>query len=358
LPYFAVATPVILLGFIGEANFGGAGVGVVVQPDDLARLDAQGAGGRWDHTLIERSLIAGRVMWFYAGKVVLPLNLAFIYPRWTIDSGAWWQYLIAVSAAAVPIAFWRFRQRLGRGPLAAVLFYGLMLAPASGIFNFYFQRYSFVADHLQYLASLGILVLIAAGTSHLAHRERTRMDSGWTAAMLAVLTLLGMLAAVQQFAYQNLKTLWLTTLAKNPAAILARVNLGAILLEEGNASDALELLNDGVQYCTQQNEVAGLYTQLGEIHVARGQEEIAINYLKSALDVDPQCIQARLVLATLLARRKDTEAALYHYRQLLNSLPQDSEEDRRLRAMIDNLRRSAINGLRSGAASPRATGGP
>ena len=49
------------------------------------------------YTLAERMLIAGRALWFYAGKLVWPLELAVIYPLWEIDAGSaaaggtWWR---------------------------------------------------------------------------------------------------------------------------------------------------------------------------------------------------------------------------------------------------------------------------
>ena len=34
---------------------------------------------------VERVLLAGRVFWFYLGKLVWPVELIFHYPRWTVD---------------------------------------------------------------------------------------------------------------------------------------------------------------------------------------------------------------------------------------------------------------------------------
>src|SRR5207237_2273612 len=34
---------------------------------------------------IERILIASRAVWFYFGKLFLPSNLTFIYPRWIVS---------------------------------------------------------------------------------------------------------------------------------------------------------------------------------------------------------------------------------------------------------------------------------
>jgi hypothetical protein len=37
-----------------------------------------------------------------------------------------------------------------------------MVAPATGFAHFYFLRYSFVADHYQYMAIIGMIALVAA----------------------------------------------------------------------------------------------------------------------------------------------------------------------------------------------------
>ncbi len=52
-------------------------------------------------------------------------------------------------------------ERIGRGPLAAVLIFGGVLVPALGFFNVYPFRYSLVADHFQYHASLALFALAA-----------------------------------------------------------------------------------------------------------------------------------------------------------------------------------------------------
>ena len=103
-------------------------------------------------------LIAGRAVWFYAGKLLWPRPLTFIYPRWDIDAADWTQWLFPLSAAAVPVALWLLRHRLGRGPLACVLYFGGTLVPALGFVNVYPMVFSYVADHFQYLASLGLLI--------------------------------------------------------------------------------------------------------------------------------------------------------------------------------------------------------
>ena len=112
-------------------------------------------------TLVERFLVAGRAIWFYVGKLVWPANLMFFYPRWRVDSTEWWQYLFPLAALAA-LAGLCLLARKRRGPLAGALIFAGTLFPALGFFNVYPFVYSYVADHFQYVASLGIIVPVAS----------------------------------------------------------------------------------------------------------------------------------------------------------------------------------------------------
>ena len=50
-------------------------------------------GTDFNYSIIERFLIAGRVIWFYLGKLIWPLDLIFVYPRWRVSQAVSWQYL-------------------------------------------------------------------------------------------------------------------------------------------------------------------------------------------------------------------------------------------------------------------------
>lgn len=139
---------------------------------------------------LERCLVAGRAIWFYLAKLLWPAQLCFSYPRWNIDTRAWNQYLYPLAVLAVLAGLWRLSRRK-RGPLAGFLFFAGTLFPALGFFNVYPFLYSFVADHYQYLATLGILVPLAAGANSWAGR----LTAGpWTRALAAGLLLLPLAA--------------------------------------------------------------------------------------------------------------------------------------------------------------------
>ena len=71
------------------------------------------------------------------------------------------------------------RTQIGRGPLAAVLIFAGVLAPALGFFNVYPFRYSFVADHFQYHACIALVALFAAAATLAARRFAAQRRNGF-----------------------------------------------------------------------------------------------------------------------------------------------------------------------------------
>lgn len=201
------------------------------------------SAGDFELSFLTRSAIATRALLFYLGKLLVPWPLAFVYPRWTIEVGAlatWLPALALLAATGAGILEWR---RARRGPLLALAFFAGTLFPALGYFDVYPMRYSFVADHFQYLASLGPFALLAAGLARLSPRARA-------AGALALALVLGALTARQSATYLDAETLWRATLARNPEAWMARGNLARLLSERGADAEALRELELGLAVVT------------------------------------------------------------------------------------------------------------
>jgi tetratricopeptide (TPR) repeat protein len=183
-------------------------------------IGAQGA--EFDLTATQRGLLAGRALLFYFGKLVWPVDLVFIYPRWTLDPTVWWQYLFPAAAVLLGAALvWRARRQ--RGPLAVFLLYSGTLFPALGFLNVYPFLFSYVADHFQYLASLAVIVPAAGFLTRLT-AALPALARGSLAAML--LLALGGLTWAQTWQYQDAAKLYRTVLRDNPDCWLAYNNLG------------------------------------------------------------------------------------------------------------------------------------
>lgn len=183
---------------------------------------------------LERLLLAGRIVWFYLGKIVWPAELIFIYPRWEIDAGSLVQWLPLAGVLATLGGLWAWRRRQ-RALWAAALLYGGMLFPVMGFFNLYAFIYSYVADHWVYLPMLAPLALAAAGLA--------RGTAGWApgaraAGAAALLGVLGTLTFRQSGMYADMETFYRTTLAANPACWMAHHNLASHLRERGRRAES------------------------------------------------------------------------------------------------------------------------
>jgi len=176
-------------------------------------------GTDFDLTWIERLLIGCRALFFYPYKVIVPHPLIFNYPRW--DLAGWeariWPPLV-LAAVVLTVVAWR---RGHRGPVSALAVYVLMIAPALGLFNVYAFRYSFVADHFAYLASVGCLILVVEFLARqLPGRQAQRLTIG-----TGLLLTLAVLTWNQTHAYHDRTTLWSHTIRHNPDSWLAHHSL-------------------------------------------------------------------------------------------------------------------------------------
>lgn len=302
-----------------QAPFLAVGLALSLVTIRMEKAEVGAVGEEWDLSLIERLLVAGRAIWFYAWKLLWPHPLAFIYPRWQVDGTALGQYLFPLGVAAVlAVLFWQ-RRRIGRGPLVACLFCIVTLLPALGFFDVYPMRYSFVADHFQYVASIGLISLAVAGTMHLLRRVEEARRRVAPAVAAAVILVLGTITWHQARAYQDAETLWRDTLRKNPAAWIAHNNLGTLLRSDGKLEEAV------VHY----REVLRLKPDHAEAHynwanalAAERKYQDAVPHYREAIRIRPSYAKAHFNLATTLVNLGRVEESLPHYREGLRLHPQ------------------------------------
>jgi len=246
-------------------------------------------GPEWDLSFLERLLVAGRAPWFYLGKLIWPHPLLFIYPRWSVNAADFTQWLYPAATVLVCLALWAARKRLGRGPLAAVLFFIGTLFPALSFVNVFPMLYSFVADHFQYLASIGPIACVAALAARAFEASPGRRRRAPLLGAVGVV-LLALAAATwsQARTFFDSETLWRTTLARNPGAWMAHTNLASLLhVSAGGISDPEER--------------------------ARRLEEAERHY-RAALDLKPESLPARIQLGKLYEGRGETARAEAEYR--------------------------------------------
>jgi tetratricopeptide (TPR) repeat protein len=250
-------------------------------------------------TWTERLLLAGRAIWFYAGKVMWPAELVFTYPRWKIDAGVWWQYLFPAGVLAAAMGLWLLARR-HRSPLAGFLFFTGTLFPVLGFLNVYPFIFSYVADHFQYLASLGIVIPMTSALALGAKRVRL----GKPAMVVlpgALLAALGTLTWRQSGIYRDAETLYRATLARNPASWMAHTNLGVALAE--TPSRLPEAIAEYHAALRLKPDDAQTHTNLGNaLAQTPGRLPEAVAEFRTALRLKPDSVQTHNDLGVVLSQ--------------------------------------------------------
>ena len=289
-------------------------------------------GPDWNYSWADRILIAGRALWFYAWKLIWPAKLTFIYPRWRIDPHLWWQWIfplaaVALAAGALALAI---TKRLSRGPVAALLFFGGTLLPAVGFVNVLPMRYSYVADHFQYLASIGLIVLIVAAGARWLGR-------GGIPLAVVILITLSALSFRREFAFKDLRSLWVDTLRKNPESWMVRNNYARLLLDENNLPQAEVQLRAALKLDENNPDVL---TNFGVLKEAQGQPDEAIEMYLTATQAGHDDAIAHYKLGRLLAARPgQVDAALFHLNRAIDLRPNYAPAHEELARVLTQLGR-------------------
>ena len=274
-------------------------------------------GTDFNYSIIERFLIAGRVIWFYLGKLIWPLDLIFVYPRWRVSQAVWWQYLYPASTLFLLVVL-MWLSRRWRAPLAAVLFFIVTLFPVLGFLNVYPFRYSLVADHFQYLACLGIITLVAAGIALLLERWRYWKQPIGYLLCLALLASLAILSWGQSAMYTNIETLWQTTIERNPKAWMAHNNLGTVLLQKGQVDEAIIHFRKALEIETDHPDVQA---NLGSALLQKGELDEAITQYYKALEIKPSQALVHYDLGNALLLKGQVDEAVAHFKKALELKP-------------------------------------
>ena len=195
---------------------------------------------------IERILVASRAVWFYLSKIFWPSNLTFIYPRWNISPTDLLDYIWLLAGIAACAAIYFVRRYFGRSVEVAAAFFVGTLSPVLGFIMLFTFRYTFVADHYQYLACIGPIALASAGIVSLSDKFAQYRAVIVSVALLVVASL-GTLTWRQASTYTDIETLWRTTLARNPECWMAHTNLGLVFIEKGQIDDGIAHYRSALQ---------------------------------------------------------------------------------------------------------------
>jgi tetratricopeptide (TPR) repeat protein len=258
---------------------------------------------------IDRILVASRAVWFYLSKLICPTNLTFIYPRWNISPAHPLDYIWLLAGIALCTVIYFARLYVGRSLEVAAAFFVITLSPVFGFIMLFTFRYTFVADHYQYLACIGPIALVSAGVVSLADMFKQHRAFILSAALFALASL-GALTWRQAAMYGDIETLWRITLARNPACWMAHTNLGLVLLQKGQFDDGIAHYRAALQM---QPDSWDAEYNLGTALVAKGEVDEAILHCERAVAMQPNDPDAQVSFGDALLQKKRVEEAIDHY---------------------------------------------
>jgi tetratricopeptide (TPR) repeat protein len=211
--------------------FFGAGLALASVTSGFEKNILGAAGPAWDFTFYEHFLIVGRAFWFYIGKLLWPHPLNFTYPLWEVHRWGKANILFPIAVVLLFGVLWRGRRRWGKAPFAAMAIFAACLSPALGLVHLYPMRYSFVADHFQYQAGIGVIALAVAVIWRLGYCAR-----------VAVLTVLcvgsGLATWNRAHVYRDPEVFYQDILSKYPTCVMAMDNLARAFLSKGAVPEA------------------------------------------------------------------------------------------------------------------------
>lgn len=332
LPFFAVA---IVLG----------AVTVYMQtPTPLSILPTPRTPG-------EVWLTAARVIFFYLGSFLVPLQLEAVYPRWDLHSPTPLQLALWPLLVALLLLLWK-QKTWGRHVLLGLGFFLLTLAPTLGFIHFTFMRISWVADHFAYLPMIGLIGLAVAAAERLHAAMPPAVRPAFILAGGAAALALALLTRGYAGEFRDERSLWEATIRRNPEAVPAYINLGIVALNAGNLHEAHDLLRkalvlrptsfrghcnlagvlaaEGDKAGAMQQLIAArrinpnypvIYFNMGTLCLQTGAVRQAVDDLQLAVSLDPHYADAQENLGYALCEEGQPQTAVDHFQAALADSP-------------------------------------
>ena len=270
------------------------------------------------YSFLERCLIAARALWFYGIKQLWPGQLIAIYPLWEIRITDFLAWFYLIGALGLVGLLWFGRRRFGNGPLAGALFFAVTLAPVLGFIDYGYMQFSLIADRYQYLAGIGVLVVLIGGIAHGVEKRFHSYRAAALALAAAAVVVFGTLTWQQAEVWNNQLTLFSHIIDHNPQARSAHTNLSIALGKDGQLEEAVVTGRIAVE---QRPDSAKAQAALGYALYKVAQLDEAQQHLLLARQLDPKNLDTHQNLADVFRLQNRYDEALISYKAALDVEP-------------------------------------
>src|SRR5262249_19675384 len=196
-------------------------------------------------------------------------------------------------------------------------FFLATLSPVLGFIMLYTFRYTFVADHYQYLACIGPIALVSAGLGKLT--DSVKYGPRFLCALgILILSTLGLLTWRQSASYRDSETVWRTTIDRNSDCWMAETNLGSELSQRGDIGGAIAQLEKSLRL---KFDVPESHNSLTYALFRKGDADAAIAEAHVALNFDPNNADTHAVLGMALMTKGLLDEASAHLSKAVEILP-------------------------------------
>ena len=189
-----------------------------------------------------------------------------------------------------------------------------------------------LSEHRLYLPTFGFALIL----SHLISSIFSKKRSLVVIISVLIILSLGVMTYRRNQVWKNPARLWSEALSKNPRNYRAHLNLGNILLRQGQIEEAkqhyLEVLHLKPHH-------AKAYNNLGVALEKQGRIEEAIRHYSEALRIDPYYAKAHNNLGVALFRKGDVQKAVAHFREALRLRPDYVNAKNNLRDVLIMMNR-------------------
>lgn len=198
---------------------------------------AQGHSTTGSGNLIANAETALSNVYFYLGKILLPMNLSALYPPPTYALGLrnpLWFTIQVTAALGALYACWLLRRKM-RVLATGLLFFLVTLSPVIQVVSI---GWSGAADRYTYMPSLGIALILAAGAAALYGKLQKDGRKYMLAGVVIALAALSAASLARCFAWRDSITLWTDVLRNYPESAIALNNRGKAYAQAGDFAKA------------------------------------------------------------------------------------------------------------------------